>query len=188
MKKYKFLILFTVLILLSSAGCDEKGHTGAANKLTPKNNKVEVIKGDFIYRLVSEKREYRESEPVKIYAELEYTGEKEEIKISHGGSPFFFPISEKTRGVNIDYPMIQPLIYSTMVKGDPLRKEYAGSGSYSSEDDEDFIKFMKQIMNNDFPVGEYTVNGSADFSVITSENEEDMKLTGQIEFKVVPKK
>jgi hypothetical protein len=147
----------------------------------------EITEGDFIYRLVTEKVEYIENGPVKIYAELEYKGDKKEIKIFHAASPFYFPMVEKTRDFKIDYSMNQPLVSTTLIKGVPLREHYAANGGYSSGDAEEYISFMKRIMKSEFPVGDYVVNGVADFFVITNEDTSearDFKIMDQIEFKV----
>lgn len=39
-----------------------------------KPTRAEETKGDFIYRIITEKGEYYEGEPVHLYAELEYVG------------------------------------------------------------------------------------------------------------------
>jgi hypothetical protein len=147
----------------------------------------EITQGDFIYRLVTEKVEYIENGPVKIYAELEYIGDKEEIEIFHAASPFYFPMVEKTRDFQIDYSMNQPLVSTTLIKGVPLIEHYAANGGYNSEDAEEYISFMKRIMKSEFPVGDYVVNGAADFFVITNEDTREKReynIIDQIEFKV----
>ena len=63
--------------------------------------KDEVTAGDFVYRLFTEKEEYSSSKDVHMYAELEYIGENDEITIFHAVSPFYFPIEEKIRGIQI---------------------------------------------------------------------------------------
>jgi hypothetical protein len=94
----------------------------------------ERIEGDFIYRLVTEKREYIKGESIKMYAELDYNGESQEITIFHASSPFHFPIVENVRNITIGYAMTQPLAKTTLIKGKPIREEYSGSGGFSGED------------------------------------------------------
>lgn len=96
--------------------------------------KAEVTEGEFVYRLVTEKAEYDENEPIKIYAELEYIGDKEKIEILHAASPFYFPMVETTRNYEIDYSMEQPALGTVILRGEPLRTEYRGSGGYGSQD------------------------------------------------------
>lgn len=148
--------------------------------------KAEVQEEDFIYRLVSEKEQYSDSNAVKVYGELEYIGEQEEITIYHAASPFYFPMEEKVRGIEIPYPMPEPLGSTTLTKGKPFQVEYTGSGAYSEEDEKEYVKFMKDFIENGFPTGYYLVDGYADFFVQKETNEEPDKyhLEVQIDFKV----
>ena len=167
-----------------------KGKYSLDTKQDVLDNKNEVIEGDFIYRLVSEKDDYVENEQLKLYAELEYTGDMEKIEISHAASPFFFPMVEKTRNYEMDYMMNEPLIHTTLIKGEPLREEYSPRGGYGSKDDKEYIEFMKRIMNSKFPIGHYVVNGGANFHVLDADTGEEkkIKLNATIEFKVTSKK
>lgn len=182
--KMIMLIFFIVLIL---TGCSEYGSNNSVDsKQEVLETRKEITEEDFIYRLVSEKEEYVEKEPIKLYAELEYIGDKEKIEISHATSPFYFPMIEKTRNYQIDYGMTEPLIHTTLIKGEPIRKEYLPGGGYGSQDSKEYIDFMKQIMNSEFPIGHYVVNGSAHFNVADVENGEEKKyrIGTKIEFKV----
>ncbi|WNS75800.1 DUF3221 domain-containing protein [Bacillus sp. DTU_2020_1000418_1_SI_GHA_SEK_038] len=146
---------------------------------------AEAAEGDFIYRIVTENAEYKENNPVKLYAELEYVGDQEEITIYHASSVFHFPMIEKTRDIPIDYAMNQPLVSTIMKKGEPLRERYNGSGGYAEEDEKELKQFMKRIMENQFPAGDYLVSGFADFYINTDEEEQkDFKIRAQIAFKV----
>lgn len=148
----------------------------------------ERIEGDFIYRLVTEKREYIKGESIKLYAELEYIGEGQEITIYHASSPFHFPMVEKVRNITIGYAMTQPLAKTTLIKGKPIRKEYSGSGGYSGEDKEEYIEFMKSVMDNKFPTGYFVVDGFADFYITNEQNDkQDFMIKSRIDFKVVEK-
>ena len=59
-----------------------------------------------------------------IFAELTYVGELDSIDIYHAASPFYFPLEERTRGIEVDYAMDEPLIVTTLEKGEPLRQKY----------------------------------------------------------------
>jgi hypothetical protein len=149
------------------------------------NTSIEVSEDDFIYRIVTEKGEYLRNEKVKIYAELEYIGDKDEVTIYHAASPFYFPMVEKTRNYQISYPMNLPLISTTLIKGKPLLKEYKKSGGYDSQDEKEYIDFMNSFFNKGFPPGYYVVNGSVDFYVKNGENDKkNYNIKGKIEFKV----
>ncbi|WP_314000845.1 hypothetical protein [uncultured Paenibacillus sp.] len=147
---------------------------------------AEVTERDFVYRLVSDKKEYVEGEPVLIYAELEYVGDKDSVTIYHASSPFYFPIVEKTRDYVIGYAMDQPLISTTLERGKPLREDYRKSGGYTEQDNKEYIAFMKAFSEgNGFPAGRYEVDGFADFFVESAENgQENYKIKAQMEFAV----
>ncbi|WP_225223907.1 hypothetical protein [Solibacillus merdavium] len=185
------VILSFVFISIILFGCQQSNDKKLDNEVSYTDKletQAEVTEGDFTYRLVTEKAEYSENEPIKIYAELEYTGDKGEIEIFHAASPFSFPMVETTRNYEIEYAMDMPLLSKTLVKGEPLRGEYVGSGGYSSEDQNEYQDFMKQIMNKEFPAGHYVVNGIADFDIRVSEgteSKEKYQLEAQVGFSVI---
>ncbi|MFJ7826075.1 hypothetical protein [Psychrobacillus sp. NPDC096623] len=171
MKKHSLIVSF-ILLTIGLLGCQQNNNEKVANELPatqPLETKAEVIEEDFVYRLVTEQAEYGKNEPIKIYAELEYTGDKEEIEIFHSASPFYFPMIETTRNYVIEYGMNEPLLSTKLIKGEPLREEFrGGSGSYVSEDKKEYRDFIRQIMKQEFPEGNYVVNGVADFYVIAN--------------------
>lgn len=179
-----------MFISIGLFGCQQNDNENVDNEPSetqPLDTKAEVLEEDFVYRLVTEKAEYGKNEPIKIYAELEYTGGKEEIEIFHSASPFSFPMIETTRNYEIGYGMDQPLLSTKLLKGEPLRAEYSGSGGYDSKDKKEYIDFMRQIMNQEFPEGRYVVNGIADFYIIANEETEQEKkyiIKANVEFRV----
>lgn len=185
MKKILFLISFWVMITIL-IGCNSSNDHQAVQPTIS-----ETKDGYFIYRLVTEKEKYAQGEPVKIYAELEYIGDEEEVTIYHADSPFHFPITEKARNYELGYAMNMPLLSTALIKGEPLREEYIpGNGTgYGETDKEDYVNFIKELWENGFPIGIYVVNGYANFSV-TDENgvEEQFTIKGQIEFEVIEDK
>ena len=173
MKKTSFVV-FLVFLSIILVGCQqEKIGTHA-----------DVTEVDLIYRLVTEKAAYSDTEPIQQYAELEYIGDKEKITIWHADSPFYFPMTETTRNYEIDSFKPLPLISTEMIKGEPLREEYKGRGGYSSEDKKEYIEFMEQIMDHKFPEGHYIVEGFADFWVQENGDKKDYWITAKIEFSV----
>lgn len=165
----------------------EKSHS-KLNEYEVVNTESEVQEGDFIYRLVTEKSEYTTDEPVNIYAELEYVGDQEEVMIYHAMTPFYFPMTEKIRNYEIDYPMPEPLGGTTLKKGEPIRQDYTRTGSYSPDKQDDYTEFMKSFIKDGFLEGYYVLNGSAGFYTGDPEgNEGDRKnynIEGEIDFKV----
>ncbi|MFC7677965.1 hypothetical protein [Paenibacillus sp. GCM10028914] len=192
-KSIVFLFLIMAVVV---AGCNENKNPAADR--TPAmmdenimKTKDEVVTDDFIYRLVTEQANYAEGDSVRMYAELEYTGDQDEITIFHASSPFYFPMTETTRGYTIVYPMTEPLVSTTLTKGKPLRSEYNGGGAYDDKDDKEFVDFMKGIMRNEFPTGTYNVTGYADFyiepvagSTEDDEDNKDYNMKAQIRFSV----
>lgn len=184
-------ILFALCIVL--AGCsnvkpepDNQTEKPGASPV-PSVIRAEVQQDDFIYRLIADKEAYVEGDTVTIYAELEYVGEKEQIDIYHAASPFYFPLVEKKRNYSIPYAMNEPLIQTTIIKGEPLREEYKRSGGYSSSDDPKFIEFMMDFVDKGFAAGLYEMDGSAHFYVEQEGNPDKKKnydLKAKINFTV----
>jgi len=192
MKKIFMLLTVMFVFMLSSCSANEesKKKESILDEYQVMNSHSKVRVKDFIYRIVSEKQEYANNEKVKIYAELEYVGNDDQVTIYHGESPFYFNLKEKTRNYDIGYAMNEPLIKTTIVKGKPLREEYrVGSGGYSGDDPKEYVDFMKKIMDTKrLPYGYYILNGNADFYVETVKNGKNVQIeyniNSPIDFKV----
>ncbi|WP_372867713.1 hypothetical protein [Planomicrobium okeanokoites] len=190
MKRLLHFLLLLLTLLLAACGTAEEPANGdssaSVEDYTVKTTEAEATEGDFIYRLVSEKEEYASGGPVELYAELEYIGDLETIDIFHAASPFYFPMEEKTRSYEIHYGMEEPLITTTLTKGEPLREQYSGSGGYSTEEDSAYIEFTKNIMDMQFPEGYYVVEGYTDFyteNPATAQTKYEMHA--EVDFKVL---
>lgn len=150
-------------------------------------HEAEVQQGDFIYKISTKKEVYEEFGDTGIFAELTYVGDQPTIDIYHAASPFHFPIEERTRSFHIDYAMNEPLIVQTLTRNEPLRERYDFAGGFSDTDDEDYVTFVKTIVDKGFPEGYYIMKGSAQFSTedpsIATE-EEKFILTTTIGFSV----
>ncbi len=192
MRKY---LIAAAIVMLFITGCAQKGEPAPAkpepaSDQAARPSRAEMKEGDFVYRLVSESERYGQGEKPKIYAELEYVGEQDEITIGHAASPFYFPMKELTRNYSIDYMMNEPYITTTLKKGEPLREDYTGSGGYSEQDTKDYQNFIRSLKDG-FPEGRYVVYGSADFVIHPAEGEtgeepEKYKIQAEIEFEVSP--
>jgi len=182
----KFFFLFCCIFLLSACGTNGKVDLGKTSPLPPAE--AEVQDGDFVYKLSTEKDVFDTLGGTAIFAELTYVGEMDSIDIYHASSPFYFPLEERTRGIELDYPMNQPLITTTLVKGEPLRHRYSFAGSYNDQDKTAYIDFVKALMNGEFPKGEYIIHGSAEFTSIDpsqATDKESFQLQADIGFTVV---
>ncbi|MDW0118171.1 hypothetical protein QTL97_14660 [Sporosarcina thermotolerans] len=182
-------VVFSVLLLALLSACSSKDITnneGSNNTISyPQDAQVEA--DDFIYRLYTEKDVYSEFGDTAIFAELTYIGNQESVEISHSASPFEFPIKELSRGIEIEYAMDDPLIRTTLVKGEPLREKYRFAGGYSDNDDKETIEFIQTIINKGFPEGNYVVNGLAIFFIENADETiepESYKLNLNIGFNV----
>lgn len=183
MRKTQFLLMASFMLL---AGCGAQGDSGTKVEDTKTTPVAETTEGDFIYRLTAESDTFEAGGPIRMYAELEYTGELESIDIYHAASPFYFLLHEKTRDFEIPYPMNEPLIMTTLVKDEPLREDYQGSGGYSQEDPKQYREFVKKVMDGQFPEGFYEVDGSANFYTGNPEADKtDYDIHASINFKVV---
>lgn len=114
--------------------------------------------------MYTEKEVYEEFEEIIVFAELTYVGNLDSIDISHSASPFYFPIEEQTRGIEIDYAMNDPEVHTTLLKDVPFREKYVFAGGYSDQDDEKTIELVKTIRDKGFPKGNYIVKGIANFN------------------------
>lgn len=143
----------------------------------------ENVQGDFVFRLVSEKKEYGKGEDVKLYGEITYIGDKDEVTILHSSSAILFNLEEKTRGFNIDFAVEDLEVATILKQGEPYREEYVKSGGYSENNSSDYVRFIKGFWKNDgFPSGYYVVNGETDFSL---EDRERVNIKATVDLKVV---
>lgn len=171
----KLIGLFALLFVLAACGKSETPSTVNVSKKPLPPPEATVEDGDFVYRLFTEKDVYDEFGDTAIFAELTYVGEKESIEIYHAASPFSFPMEERTRGINVDYAMNEPLITRTLQKDVPFREKYTFAGGYSDGDDEKYVEFVKTMIDQGLPKGEYIIHGSAQFSTADPTNTTDKK-------------
>lgn len=149
----------------------------------------EVQKDDFTFRLISEKEQYKELEPIQLYGEIIYTGDQEEIEIVHSDSAISFHLFEEIRQYNIDETIQDIGVFTTLKRNEPYRKRYDKQNIYKTDSSNRYVHFIKQFIDQDgFPVGYYTIKGFANFTVSEDDNNENMtpyQMETQIDFKVV---
>lgn len=176
---YRYTVhVLIILLSIFSVGCHSSSSEGTEIKKHDVNQTTaEAKQDDFIFRLISEKKQYSVGEEVRLYGEIEYVGDKEEVTIRHASSAILFPMEETVRGYKISFAVNDIGLSTTIKKGVPYREAYKKSGGYSSDQDpEEFVIFMKDFQNrDDFPPGYYVVYGMTDFSVETLESEEEQK-------------
>lgn len=137
---------------------------------------------DFIYSLEIKEPQISKGMPFEMTASLTYVGEEESVTIVHAASPFYYDITEMTRGFKLDYAMDQPAISTELKKGEPLQHQYRLTGGYSDQDSEEFRAFVDQFLAGLTPEGTYKVHGYVQFQI---EGEtEQTELGGHIGFEV----
>lgn len=190
--KRNFIVAAIITLIFLFAGCNTSTSIDNSDldKYDVSKTKEEIVQDDFIFRLVSEKEEYRVGEDVKLYGEIVYVGQKDEVTINHSSSAILFPIEEKIRVYNISYLVNDIGLSTTLKQGEPYREEYVKSGGYSPDQDpDDYVNFIQGFIKKDgFPAGYYVVSGYTDFSVGSSENTEEhkrLKIEAKIDFKVL---
>lgn len=192
MKKWlKFSSFLFVFILIGCQASLAKNSSDEMNNRKSEEKQkrqvsAETVEGDFIFRLISEKDTYKEGEPVSIYAELEYIGDKESVTIFHASTPFIISIYEKTRGYSIDGVVNTILLSTTLQKGEVYREDYHKSGGISDQESKDYMAFAKNFFEQEgFPLGEYEIKGSAAFSFVDNEGEKThISIPAKISFSV----
>lgn len=184
-KMNKYFIACIALLVLFISGCSDSSQVKNSDLKEYEVQKTidEQVQGDFVFRLVSEKKEYQEGNDVKLYGKIIYTGEKEEITIHHSSSAIFFPMEEKVRGYTIGFA-VSEIGLSTVLKRDvPYREEYQKNIGYIEDDPREYVSFIENFLDrDDFPLGYYVVNGETDFSV---EGQERINIKATVDFKVV---
>lgn len=173
-----FLLIF-ILITLVACGTAKQDD----EQIFSKDKKG--ITDDFIFQLKSEKDTYTLNEPLQIYAELEYVGESDEITIYHAGSPFILELKELNNNFDFGYAMDTPLLNTQLKKRDPFRIPYSFSGGYNEFSPDDYVQFVKKLMDGKFPIGRYVISGRTDFYIETDESKQTYNMEQSIEFEVV---
>jgi hypothetical protein len=188
----RYFVAVVMMLIIFIVGCNSPNSIDISEleKYDVSRTSDVAIQDDVIFRLVSEKEQYKEGEEVELYGEIEYVGDKEEVTIHHSSSAFLFPMEEKIRGYEIGGVVSDIGLSTTLKQGEPYREEYVKSGGYSpNQDPEDYVNFIQDFLDReDFPPGYYEVNGFADFSFGSEENgemRERYKIEAKIDFKVL---
>jgi len=181
----RYLGVMPILFIILIAGCKSPTEVDSAELAEYDVSQIrdETVQDDFLFRLVSEKEEYKQGEEVKVYGEIEYIGNQDEVTINHSSSAVLFTVEEKIRGYTIP-DLVQDIGVKTKLNKSKLyRKRYEKNvGFYSEHDPEDYVSFLEDFWErDDFPAGYYVVNGVADFA----HGSERFEIEAEIDFKVV---
>src|SRR5699024_6960211 len=97
-----------------------------------KQTEEQTAEDDFQFTLVSEKDDYHKNKKMKLYGDIEYTGDEDEMTIHHQAPVIAFPMEEKEREFAIDYSVADTEETTTLKKGEPYRESYTKENSYFS--------------------------------------------------------
>lgn len=161
----RFIALVTILVFFVS-GCSSSNKVSNTELEDYEVKKTidENVQGDFVFRLVSEKNEYETGEDVKLYGEITYIGDQNEVTITHSSSAILFSLEEKVRGFDIGYSVEDLEVATVLKKGEPYREDYVKTGGYDGGSPSDYVRFIKAFVGKDgFPSGYYVVSGETDF-------------------------
>lgn len=182
-----FLSLFIFSLLLNGCSASYEKNVNVED-FEVENTIAEVAEGDYIFRLVSEKEQYTNTEEVNLYGEIIYTGEKDEVEINHSSSAILFNIFEEVRQYEIGDGVHDIGLTTTLKRNEPHREHYGKSAGYDADSDKAYVQFVEDFIEQDgFPTGYYTVNGFTDFAVFEDGDDESAihyNIKATIDFKV----
>lgn len=157
---------------MGNAGATNSPVKGGGPDTTAKSAVLmgETTQGDFVYRLYADKSSYKEGEQPVFTAELEYTGPESSVTIAHAASPFYYALEDVSGKYGFYFAMNEPLIQTTLKRGEPLTENYAHGQMYTEPDEEHALGVPTDVP---FPEGEYRVGGYVDFWMANDSDAEE---------------
>src|SRR5699024_1817719 len=121
----KLLLIISTICILILTGCSFTKNTIVnVDEYEVENIVAEVAEGDFIFRLMTEKEQYKESEPISLIGEIIYVGEQDEIEIIHSSSAVLFNIHEEVRGYDLGDAVNDIGVTTVLTQNEPYRESY----------------------------------------------------------------
>lgn len=145
---------------------------------------ITVTEDDFNFRLTMEEGQRESNEPLQIYAELEYVGDLSEITIQHAASPISMGLEDLTRQLGFGSVMDQPLVTTTLKKGEAFVETYKFQEVYFGTKDEQYDDVVKQLKEGRFPTGEYKIHARANFDVPSASEAKRFEMKESLSFDV----
>ncbi len=196
-QKSRWLLAALAAAAIWTAGCASPNNGGSLLSPSATNGKPEaaanagnqeketlmkeIAEGDFVYRLYAERERYKEGEQPAFKAELEYVGLESSVTIAHAASPFWFSILESSDRYQFVFAMDQPLIRTTLKRGEPFRETYGFAHAQVKENEDDLFGPPADVP---FPEGVYLIGGAADFTQLSSPEDDSGE---RIKFGIQPK-
>jgi hypothetical protein len=151
MKKAVFWLALAALAFLGAACAPAAGEAGASS----------VDDGVFRLTIRTDKDEYTAGEAVNCYATLEYVGGADSTTIYSSDPLVYFTV--KGGQFTGDFAVNDILKTTTFKKGEPVRFDFAKSGSFSADQkDAAFWESWYADPELKLPAGEYTIAATVD--------------------------
>jgi spermidine/putrescine-binding protein len=170
--KKSLLTLLIALGVIVTSACNSETNPSETKSQSPSpshvklTNQSSTVKDDFELKLFADKSTYTSNEPIQIWANFKYTGDKEEIRIGHAMYYLGFKIVQMDGNLKFEGGMKQPYKSTVLRKGIDYRTDYIKSVGYSDDDPnaEIYKKFIegKEIH---LPSGTYKVSTVANFDL-----------------------
>jgi len=146
-------------------------------------NRDDCSNNYFEMRLFSDKKEYRTNEKIRLWATLEYIGNKDSIQIWHGGGFMLFYITDG-EDFNLEPIITLPLLSTTLERGRVYAFDYYKSGGWGTDDPKaDFWEQFFKEQDLFLPQGNYTITLRGAFSLTPTGR--DIDLTCKINIIVI---
>lgn len=182
-----FIVAISLLFILIGCTSSDSISQDEIDKYSVQQTSDNTVEEDFIFRLVTEKGEYKVGEEINLHGELVYTGDKDAVTIAHSGTAIYFQMKEMVREYTIDYPISEIGVERTIDRNEVIHEVYVKQRAFSLEDDTSYKMFLDKFMEQDgFPAGYYVVNGIASFTVTTEGMNKSYHMEATVDFKVKP--
>jgi len=147
-------------------------------------NSITHSANDFELTLFSDKKVYKTTDAIHIWATLKYVGDNDTITIWHGKPYILFSITDG-KDFNTIVFIQQILIETVLEKGELYHFDYRKIGGwYNDAPDASFWESFYQERNLYLPEGEYTVSVSGEFGLTEKTSESPSGLLCELKIKV----
>ena len=189
----KIIVLFIAVIIFIStlSGCDGASLSTAtpspANPpitLDSGENSAGCAKSGFEMAIFSDKKIYKTTDAIKIWAMLEYVGKNDTVTIWHGDPYIVFSITDG-KDFNSDGFVATVLTSTDLIRGELYRFDYQKSGGWDANDpNAGFWENFYKESDLSLPAGEYTVTALGDFSLTENVADSQSGLSCDLKIKV----
>lgn len=177
--KKKAILCISLLIL--GAGFAVYNHTSSSNQNA---NSVSLTRNDFEMNFFSDKKIYKSTDKIKIWATLKYVGNKDTIRIWHSIPYIIFSITDG-KEFNTETSVYTILTSTVLEQGKVYHFNYQKSGGWSKDSpNATFWENFYKEKDLHLPVGEYTVTVRGAFSLTENIVESNSELLCKLKIEV----